>query len=491
MTQTQQIKTKVLIVGAGTGGYVAGIRCGQLGLETVLVDGGDGQGNGGLGGTCLNVGCIPSKAIIHAAGKYETVAKAAAEGGTLGITAAAPAVDLSKTVEWKDGIVKKLNAGVAALLKKAKVKVIRGWAEFADAKTCTVRTPESEGGGDIRITAEHVILATGSEPVELPFLPFGGDVISSTEALSLNAVPGRLVVVGGGYIGLELGIAYRKLGAEVAIVEMADRILPLYDKALTDPVHKWLERHGVQLFLGARAGGFGDGALSVTTKDGEPLSIPADKVLVTVGRKPRTRGWGLENMGLAMDGPFVKIDDRCATSMKNVWAVGDLTGEPMLAHKGSAQGEMVAEIIAGRAHAASARGASGSAHERRFDPVSIAAVCFTEPEIVSAGLGPADVEGRDDVITAIFPVAAIGRALAIEAGEDGGFVRVIASKTDHRILGIQAVGQHVSELSNSFAQMLEMGALLEDVAGTIHVHPTLGEAFHEASLRALGHAIHI
>lgn len=464
----QQIKTQVLIIGAGTGGYVAGIRCGQLGLETVLVDGGD-----GLGGTCLNVGCIPSKAIIHAAGKYETVAKAAADGGTLGITAAAPAVDLSKTVAWKDGIVRKLNAGVAALLKKAKVKVINGWAEFADAKTCTVKTAD----GDIRISAEHVILATGSEPVELPFLPFGGDVISSTEALSLDKVPGRLVVVGGGYIGLELGIAYRKLGAEVAIVEMADRILPLYDKALTDPVHKWLERHGVQLFLGARAGGFGDGALSVTTKDGEPLSIPADKVLVTVGRKPRTRGWGLENMGLAMDGPFVKVDDRCATSMKNVWAVGDLTGEPMLAHKGSAQGEMVAEIIAGK--------------PRRFDPVSIAAVCFTEPEIVSAGLGPADVEGRDDVITAMFPFAAIGRALAIEAGEDGGFVRVIASKTDHRILGIQAVGQHVSELSNSFAQMLEMGALLEDVAGTIHVHPTLGEAFHEASLRALGHAIHI
>lgn len=464
----QQIKTQVLIIGAGTGGYVAGIRCGQLGLETVLVDGGD-----GLGGTCLNVGCIPSKAIIHAAGKYETVAKAAADGGTLGITAAAPAVDLSKTVAWKDGIVRKLNAGVAALLKKAKVKVINGWAEFADAKTCTVKTAD----GDIRISAEHVILATGSEPVELPFLPFGGDVISSTEALSLDKVPGRLVVVGGGYIGLELGIAYRKLGAEVAIVEMADRILPLYDKALTDPVHKWLERHGVQLFLGARAGGFGDGALSVTTKDGEPLSIPADKVLVTVGRKPRTRGWGLENMGLAMDGPFVKVDDRCATSMKNVWAVGDLTGEPMLAHKGSAQGEMVAEIIAGK--------------PRRFDPVSIAAVCFTEPEIVSAGLGPADVEGRDDVITAMFPFAAIGRALAIEAGEDGGFVRVIASKTDHRLLGIQAVGQHVSELSNSFAQMLEMGALLEDVAGTIHVHPTLGEAFHEASLRALGHAIHI
>ncbi|MBO9501417.1 dihydrolipoyl dehydrogenase [Brevundimonas sp. A19_0] len=464
---TQTLSTKVLIIGAGTGGYVAGIRCGQLGLDTILVDGGD-----GLGGTCLNVGCIPSKAIIHAANKFETVARAA-DGGTLGITASKPAVDLSKTVEWKDGIVRKLNGGVAALLKKAKVKVIKGWAEFSDAKTCTVKTAD----GDITISAEHVILATGSEPVELPFLPFGGDVISSTEALSLDKVPGKLVVVGGGYIGLELGIAFRKLGAEVTVVEMADRILPLYDKALTDPVTRWLEKHGVELHLGAKAGSFEKGQLNVTAKDGAALKLKADKVLVTVGRRPRTKGWGLENMGVAMAGPFVKIDNRCATSMKNVWAIGDLTGEPMLAHKGSAQGEVVAEILAG--------------HDRTFDPVTVAAVCFTEPEIVSAGLGPQEVEGRDDVITSVFPFMAIGRALAIEAGDDGGFVRVIASKSDHRILGIQAVGQHVSELSNSFAQMLEMGAVLEDVAGVIHVHPTLGEAFHEASLRALGHAIHI
>lgn len=460
--------TQVLIVGAGTGGYVAAIRCGQLGLDVTLVD-----GSGALGGTCLNVGCIPSKAIIHAAAKYETVARAATGEGTLGITAGKPKIDLAATVAWKDEVVRKLNTGVAALLKKARVKVVTGWATFTDAKTCTVKTAE----GERLLTAEHVILATGSEPVELPFLPFGGDVISSTEALSLDKVPGKLVVVGGGYIGLELGIAYRKLGAEVAIVEMADRILPLYDKALTDPVAKWLQKHGVALHLGAKAGAFEKGALNVTDRDGKALKLKADKVLVTVGRRPRTRGWGLETMGVDMAGPFVKIDDRCATSMKNVWAIGDLTGEPMLAHKGSAQGEVVAEIIAGRA--------------RRFDPVTIAAVCFTEPEIVSAGLGPQDVEGRDDVIQAVFPLMAIGRALAIEAGDDGGFVRVIASKTDHRLLGVQAVGQHVSELSNSFAQMLEMGAVLEDVAGTIHVHPTLGEAFHEAALRALGHAIHI
>lgn len=464
----ETINTKVLIIGGGMGGYVAAIRLGQLGIEHTLVEADK------LGGTCLIRGCIPSKAMIHAAGKFETVAKAA-DGGTLGITAAKPSIDLAQTVAWKDGVVAKLNGGVGGLLKRAKTRVINGWATFSDAKTCRVKTKD----GEQTIHAETVLLATGSVPVELPFLKFGGNVISSTEALSLSEVPKKLVVVGAGYIGLELGIAFRKMGAEVTVVEALDRILPLYDKPLTDPVRKWLDRHGVTLHLGAKAKGLspkGD-ALMIEGADGKEIALPADKVLVTVGRKPLTEGWGLENMGLEMHGRFVKVDEQCRTAMSGVYAVGDLVGEPMLAHKSAAQGEMVAELIAGR--------------KRVFDPVTVAAVCFTEPEIVSAGLGPAEVEGRDDVIQAMFPLQAIGRALAIEAGEDGGFVRVIARKDDHRLLGIQAVGQHVSELSNDFALALEMGSVLEDIAGTIHVHPTLGEAFHEASLRALGHAIHI
>ena len=255
----EHIQTKVLIIGAGTGGYVAAIRCGQLGLDVTIVD-----ATGKLGGTCLNVGCIPSKAMIHAATKFETVSKAA-NGGTLGITAAKPSIDLSQTVAWKDTVVAKLNQGVAGLLKRAKARVIAGWATFTDAKTCTVKTAD----GEVVISAEHVILATGSEPVELPFLPFGGRVISSTEALALPEVPKKLVVVGAGYIGLELGIAYAKFGAEVTVVEMAERILPLYDKALTDPVRKWLEKHGVTLHLGAKAKGLNKAgeALTVETKD--------------------------------------------------------------------------------------------------------------------------------------------------------------------------------------------------------------------------------
>jgi dihydrolipoamide dehydrogenase len=466
----EHIHTKVLIVGGGPGGYVAGIRCGQLGLDTTLVE------TDRLGGTCLIRGCIPSKAIIHVAGQFEEMTLAAAKGLHGIALKSAPAIDFAQTVKWKEGVVDKLNTGVTQLLKRSKVRVIHGWAKFADGKTCSVATKD----GEVTIAAEHVILANGSLPVELPFLKFGRDVISSTEALTLSEVPKKLAVVGAGYIGLELGIAFAKLGSEVAIVEAMDQILPLYDAQLVEPVKRWLEKHGVTVHLGAKAKGADKGALLAEDKDGKPLRIACDKILVTVGRKPATSGWGLENMAVDMaketGNRFVKVDDRCATSMRNVWAIGDLVGEPMLEHKAATQGEMVAEIIAG--------------HKRRFNPASIPAVCFTEPEIVSAGLLPNDPAAKGDhIVTAMFPFSANGRALSMDASD--GFVRVLARKDDHRILGIQAVGAHVAELSGEFSHALEMGALLEDIAGTIHVHPTLSEAFHEACLRALGHAIHI
>ena len=460
------IKTKVLVVGGGPGGYVAAIRCGQLGLDTVLVE------SERLGGTCLIRGCIPSKALIHAAGHFEAMTHAA-DGGRFGISLASrPHLDLAGTVRWKEGIVDQLNGGVAGLLKRAKVKVVDGWAKFSDGKTCRVTGEKT----DAVISAEHVILATGSIPVELPFLPFGGPVISSTEALLLNELPKSLVVVGGGYIGLELGIAFRKLGSKVVVVEARQQILPLYDERLVEPVKRWLDRNDVTVHLGARASGLAKDAsgLLIETGSKEQLSLPADKILVTVGRLPAVSGWGLEEMAAAMEGRFVRVDEHCATSMKNVWAIGDLVGEPMLAHKASAQGEMVAEIIAG--------------HRRRFDPVAIPAVCFTEPEIISVGLGPAEAP---DAIVSIFPFQANGRALSMDAGQDGGFVRIVSGKDDRRILGVQAVGQHISELAGEFAHAIEAGSVLEDIAGTIHAHPTLSEAFHEAALKGLGHTIHI
>jgi dihydrolipoamide dehydrogenase len=461
-----RLDCKVLIVGGGPGGYVAAIRAGQLGLDAILVEADR------LGGACLIRGCIPSKALIHAAGLFHEMTERVGEG-RLGISLQSPPkLDFAETVRWKDGVVDKLNGGVAALLRRAKVRVLNGRAIFSDAKTCSVETKE----GPFTIVAENVVLATGSLPIELPFLKFGGDVISSTEALSLSELPRELVVVGAGYIGLELGIAFRKLGARVTIVEAEKEILPLYDSELTAPVRKWLEKHDVALHLGARAKDAKAGAVEVETSDGKSRTLRADKILVTVGRRPNVEGWGLENMGVDMAGRFVRIDDRCATSMRGVYAIGDLTGEPMLAHRASAQGEMVAEIIAGA--------------DRVFDPATIAAICFTEPEIISAGLSPDEARARgQEIVTAVFPFSANGRALGMDAGE--GFVRIVARKSDHLVLGVQAVGAHASELSGEFAHALEMRAVLEDIAGTIHVHPTLSEAFHESALRALGHAIHV
>ncbi|MCA1246476.1 dihydrolipoyl dehydrogenase [Massilia sp. MS-15] len=466
----ETINTTLLIIGGGPGGYVAGIRAGQLGVQTVLVEGAS------PGGTCLNIGCIPSKALIHAAEEFCKARSYAAETSPLGITTSEPRIDLERTVAWKDGIVKKLTGGVGALLKKNGVRLVNGWATILDGKTVEVRQ-DGEQQASVRIRCEHMLLATGSQPVELPFMPFGGAVISSTEALSPASIPPRLVVVGAGYIGLELGTAYRKLGSQVTVVEAADRILPAYDADLVKPVAAALGRLGVELRLGCSVQGLDEeGRVRVRDASGVDAVLEADRVLVAVGRKPATTGWGLENLMLDMDGRAVKVDDQCRTSMRNVWAIGDLAGEPMLAHRAMAQGEMVAEIVSGK--------------RRHFAPAAIPAVCFTDPEIVVVGMSPLDADKAGiEIITASFPFSANGRAMTIDSTD--GFVRVVARKGDHRIIGWQAVGGAVSELAAGFTQSIELGALLEDVAGTIHAHPTLGEAVQEACLRALGHALHI
>ncbi len=460
--------TTLLVIGGGPGGYVAAIRAGQLGIPTVLVEGDK------LGGTCLNVGCIPSKAIIHAADEFER-ATGFTGNSPLGIQVQSPRIDLAQTQRWKDGIVNRLTGGVGALLKKAGVQVVQGWATIVDGKTVDVATAEGEPQ---RIQCEHLLLATGSEPVQLPNLPFGGRVITSTEALSLATRPQHMVVVGAGYIGLELGIAYRKLGVEVAVVEAEGRVLPTYDEELTKPVLASLRRLGITLHLACKAQGLADAgnSLRVRSSQADEYVLPADCVLVAAGRRPRTEGFNLESLGLQMNGRALKIDEQCRTSMRNVWAIGDVAGEPMLAHRAMAQGEMVAEIVAGK--------------KRRFAPMAIAAVCFTDPEVVVAGLSPQEAAAQgQDCQVAMFPFSANGRAMSMEATE--GFVRVVARKDNHQIVGWQAVGRGVSELSTAFSYALEMGARLEDVAGIIHAHPTMGEAVQEAALRSLGHALHI
>jgi dihydrolipoamide dehydrogenase len=464
----KDISCKLLVIGAGPGGYVCAIRAGQLGIDTVIVEAGK------PGGTCLNVGCIPSKALIHAAEEYDRIVHLANGRNSLGIRTTKPELDLSQTIIWKDGIVGRLNSGVSSLLKRAKVKVVQGHARFRDGKTVEV---ETETGRQI-IRAENVVIATGSAPVELPNLPFGGPVISSTEALALTSVPDRLVVVGGGYIGLELGTAFAKMGSNVTVVEAQSRILPQYDAELTRPVSKRLQALGIEVMTGAKAKGLAKAGstLLVEAEDGSEASLAADKILVTIGRRPVTQGWGLDELVLDMDGPFIRIDERCQTSMRGIYAIGDVTGEPMLAHRAMAQGEMTAEVVAG--------------HKRAWDKRSIPAVCFTDPEIVTVGLSPEAARRTDvDITVGQFPFSANGRAMT-KLGEDG-FVRVVARADNHLVLGIQAVGQGVSELAAAFGLALEMGVRLEDIAGTIHAHPTQGEAFQEASLKALGQELHI
>ncbi|KAB2670658.1 dihydrolipoyl dehydrogenase [Ochrobactrum sp. LMG 5442] len=462
-----EISCKLLIIGGGPGGYVCGIRAGQLGIDTVLVE------KTRLGGTCLNVGCIPSKALIHAADEFHRLSVFASKGA-LGISAENPAIDFARTLEWKDGIVNRLNSGVAGLLKRSRVRMFHGQARFLDGKTVLVETDT----GRQTIHAENIVIATGSVPVEIQALPFGGKVISSTEALSLEKIPEKLAIVGGGYIGLEIGTAFAKLGAKVTVVEATDRILPQYDAELTRPVMARLKALGVEVLTGTSAKGPSkdEAGLEVLTADGTTKTIEADRILVTVGRKPQTDGWGLSEIRLDMDGRFIRIDERCRTSMRGVYAIGDVTGEPMLAHRAMAQGEMVAEIIAGG--------------NQVWDKRCIPAVCFTDPEIVTVGLSPDEArKAGHEIQVGVFPFQANGRAMTVE--REDGMIRVVARADNHLILGIQAVGVGISELSSSFAQAVEMGARLEDIAATIHAHPTLSEGFVEASMKALGHALHV
>lgn len=460
----------LLVVGAGPGGYAAAIRAGQLGIDTIVVETAD------PGGTCLNCGCIPSKALIHAADVYTSVTRNSAADTELGIHCDNPRIDLATTMAWKNRIVKRLTSGIDHLLAKAGVRKIRGWARFLDGKTVTIDGADLDT--PLLVRAEHVILANGSRPMELEGLKFGGRVISSTEALALTAVPDRLVVVGGGYIGLELGTAFSKFGAQVTVVEAADQLLPSFDADLVSPVTHRLKRLGISVLTGTQAKAITSSgtALETISNDGSTGELPAECVLVTVGRRPLVEGWGLEELDLRRNGPFVDVDERCRTSMTGVFAVGDLTGEPMLAHRAMAQGRLAAEVIAGK--------------RRAWDRVSIPAVVFTDPEIVTVGLSPKEASAASmEIIEGKFPYTASGRAMS--TADSDGFVRILARADNHVVIGIEGVGTGIAELSASFSLALEMATRLEDLAETIHAHPTRSEALQEAALQALGTGLHL
>jgi dihydrolipoamide dehydrogenase len=460
--------TDTLILGSGPGGYVAAIRAAQLGREVTLI-----EKSPSLGGICLNEGCIPSKALIHAAGFY----KAIGDATKMGIRAGSVELDAPALQAWKRDVVTRLTDGVRKLVTGNGVQVLRGNMSFTDAKTGRVETDEGVGAIDFR----NLIIATGSQPVELKDLAFDGEgIISSKEALELEQVPESLLVIGGGYIGLELGTVYAKLGSKITVVEMLDGLLPGTDRELVRVVERKLGKLGVEILVEHRVTGCekanGKYRVHIEGKKGA-LDREVEKVLVTVGRVPATKGFGLENTGVELDGRgFIKVNNRMRTGIPHIYAIGDAAGEPLLAHKASHEGIVAAENIAGRA---SAR-----------DWLVVPAVIFTDPEIAYVGMSEerAKAEGYE-IVVGRFPFAASGRALAMN--ETDGFVKTIARKDDGTVLGVYIVGPDASNLISEAALAIELTATLEDIALTVHPHPTLSESFMESAHAALGMPIHI
>lgn len=460
---------EAIVLGGGPGGYVCAIRLAQLGVKTVCIEEEE------VGGVCLNWGCIPSKALIANAHFYEKAHSISAHG----INVAGVSVDAPRMQEWKDGIVKKLTGGVRGLLKSNGASLIEGRGRLVDAKTVEVT---EKTGGKRRVTAtKAIVIATGSATIQIPGFEFDGkQVIGAREAVSLKEIPKRLCVIGGGVIGLELGMVYQAFGAELTVVELTSSLLPGVDPDCVKVVERAITKRGGKILKNTKAEGVDKTVDSVHVRvsaDGKQQKVECDQVLVAVGMKPRGKGIGLEEIGVAVDARgFIPTDASCQTNVPGIYAIGDVSGAPMLAHKASKEGEVCAEVIAGK-HGAK-------------DFATIPGVIFTHPEIATAGITEAQAKEQGlEFQVGKFPFSALGRAMSI--AETDGFVKVISEKKTHRILGIHIVGPSASDLISEAVLALEMVATAEDLALSIHPHPTLGEALMEASAAALGHAVHM
>ncbi|MDB4995984.1 MAG: dihydrolipoamide dehydrogenase [Myxococcaceae bacterium] len=467
---TEKKTYDAVVIGGGPGGYVCAIRLGQLKQKVLCVEKDE------VGGVCLNWGCVPSKALIAASHTYEKVSK---EGASMGIVVDGIKMDVDKMQEWKGGIVKKLTGGVRSLLKGNGAELMMGEARVTGPNTVEVKT--KEGATEI-IEAKAIVIATGSSTIEIPSFKFDGkQIIGAKEGVSLREVPKRLLVIGGGVIGLELGTVYQKFGAELTVVEATPTLLPGVDADLTAVVEKKLIKHGAKIFKNAKAVGYEknkDGSLAVKIDlgDGKHDTLVVDVVLVAVGMRPNGANLGLEALGVKVERGFVPTDHAGRTSVPSIYAIGDVSGQPMLAHKASKEGEVIAEIIAG--------------HKAAKDWVAIPAAIFTDPEIATAGVTETQAKEKGlDYKVGKFPFAALGRAMAVN--ETDGFFKVVSDKKTHELLGVHIVGAEASNLISEGALALEMHAFLEDIGLTIHPHPTLGEGLMEATLNGLGQAIHI
>jgi dihydrolipoamide dehydrogenase len=457
----------LIIVGAGPGGYVAAIRAAQLGLKTALV-----EKRRSLGGTCLNVGCIPSKALLESS---ELFALASHNLEEHGVGVAGVTLNLPRMMARKEKVVRELTDGIALLMKKNKVTVLTGRGELQAPDRVLVHGD----GGDTEVTASSVLLAMGSEPVQLPFLPFDGSkIVSSTEALSFAAVPGHLLVIGAGAVGLELGSVWARLGAEVTVVEMLPTVTPFADRQLATMLAQSLGKQGLKIKLQSKvvAAEVGD-RVTVTVEDAKAQTetIVCDVVLVSVGRKPNTEGSGLERLGLEMEGPRIKVDDRFRTNLAGVYAIGDLIRGPMLAHKAEEEGVAVAEIVAGKAGHASAD--------------TIPNVVYTQPELAMVGRTEQELKDAGVPFNAgRFYFRANGRAKSM--AQEEGLVKILAHAETDRILGVHILGPRASELIAEAVVAMEFAASAEDLARTVHAHPTLSEVVKEAALAVDKRALH-
>jgi dihydrolipoamide dehydrogenase len=454
-----------VVIGAGPGGYVAAIRLAQLGKKAALVD------KDSLGGVCINWGCIPSKALIAAANLVDQIRDAADRGIT-----AEPKVDIEKLRQFKNDVVKKMTGGINLLEKGNGVEVIKGTAKFVGPNAVEVDTKD----GKQRVEAPAFIVATGARPVQIPGFEFDGkDVWSAKEAVDLPELPKHLVIIGGGIIGMELGTVYAKLGTKITVVEALPSILSGVDPEAVRLVQKALRKRDATFHLSAKAKGLErkGGALTVRVEvEGTEQAIECDKVLVSVGFRPNTENLGLEEIGVKLTAKgFVEINDRFQTSVSGVYCIGDLCGPPLLAHKASKEGEIAAEVIAGK--------------KSVRDWIAMPSAIFTDPEVATVGLDEEQARKQGyDPIVGKFAFGALGRAVAIAHTE--GFVKVIGDRQSKLLLGATIVGPEASDLIAEVALALEMGAYIEDVALTVHAHPTLPEAIMEACKAALGEAIH-
>ncbi len=460
--------TQVAVIGAGPGGYVAAIRAAQLGLEVTLVE------KELLGGVCLNCGCIPSKALIHVGDLVAQIAHA----DQIGIVTGAVSVDLVRTAAWKDRVVGKLRKGIEVLLAQNKVEVVRGHAYLTDDHSFTVDGPD----GVHRFEFESCILATGSSAAQFPGVPRDGEVvIDSTDALELKSIPGRLVVIGAGAVGLELGTVYAKLGSEVIILEGSEKLLPMIDSQMVPVMEQALKRQGIKLVLNARVLNISRNEAHAEVRysaAGVEESLSADKVLVAIGRRPNTSGIGLEQAGVKIDERgFVEVDRRMMTSVPRIFAVGDIVQGPMLAHRASYQGKVAAEVIAGRPAA--------------FEGVEVPGVIFSDPEIATVGLTEDQARAQGiGVKVGVFPFRALGRAATL-GGQGDGFSKVVSDAESGIILGVHIIGPHASDLIAEGCLAVASSSHMDDLTLTIHPHPTLPESIEEAAEQIEHRAIHI